>query len=197
MPKKPDDITIATAMLAEEEERRATKRRAKRMPDQNRGASKQDFATPRPFLRALEAKLGIKAFDWDLAAHAKNAICEQYISPKQDSLSVAWTSLKGWLWLNPPFADITPWAKKCAEEAPLGCRIALLTPASVGSAWFRDYVHGRARVLFLGPKRLSFDGINGYPKDLILSIYASAGPPPPGYEPWNWAEDARKLGQKP
>ena len=79
--------------------------------------------------------------------------------------------------------NIAPWAKKCLEESRLGARIFLLTPASVGSNWFADYVHEKARVLFLSP-RLSFDGANSYPKDIILSEFSKDAFV--GYECWRW-----------
>lgn len=59
----------------------------------------------------------------------------------------------------------------------------LLVPASVGSRWFAEHVHGWARVLALSG-RLSFDGIAPFPKDLILAVYGE----PPGFDVWDWRQ---------
>ena len=142
--------------------------------------SKQDYQTPWEFIRAVESRFG--KFEWDLAADDQNHKAPKYFTEKTNSLSHPWAMISGNCWLNPPFGVIGPWAEKCAKEARLGAKIFLLTPASVGSNWFAEHVHGKALVLFLSP-RLTFDGADDpYPKDLILSCYGQ----PPGYEPWRW-----------
>ncbi len=138
----------------------------------NRGGSKQDYQTPVEFIRAVESRFG--ALDFDLAATQENKITPRYFGPGsplgEDSIKQDWHKLSGILWLNPPYADIGLWARKCKQEAKLGARIRFLVPASVGSNWFWDYVEPAARVYALQP-RLSFDGKNPYPKDLILAVY--------------------------
>ena len=145
----------------------------------NRGNSKQDYETPWEFIRAVESRFGPVV--WDLAATKENAKGLLWISEEIDSLASKWSP--GVLsWLNPPFGDIAPWAKKCAEEAALGARILLLTPASVDSNWWRDYIHGKAWVEFLSP-RISFDGKNSFPKPCTLSCFNVCGV---GYGYWRW-----------
>src|SRR5262245_31145097 len=159
------------------------------MPEQKPGRSVQDYATPRAFLDAVEARFG--RIVMDLAAHAGNAVCARWFGPgglAEDALSVRWSRRDsrptGLLWLNPPFENIKLWAAKCMEEGELGARIAFLTPASVSAGWFARFVHGRALVLPLRP-RLKFSGhTKPYPKDLMLSIF---GPlTAPGFAPWQW-----------
>ena len=77
--------------------------------------------------------------------------------------------------------NIEPWAKKCADECRKGARVAFLVPASIGSVWFAKHVWGVARVMALRP-RMSFDGKNPYPKDMMLCMYGA----PPGFELWRW-----------
>ena len=134
-----------------------------------RGKSKQDYETPPEFIAAVVKRFGPLA--WDLAATEANAKAPAWYGIEQDSLKMPWWELEGNKWLNPPFDDITPWAQRCSlalhnrrkwrmSPEPL---IMLLTPASIGSNWFRDWVFGRALVLALNG-RLSFDGKNPYPK---------------------------------
>lgn len=150
----------------------------------NRGKSKQDYPTPPEFVRAVEARFG-KLY-WDLAATAENSKTGiRFLSPKDNSLSIKWHLYAGLLWLNPPFSNIAPWARKCRDEARMGAKILFLTPASIGSNWFRDFVHGEALVLALNG-RITFVGHEQpYPKDCMLSGFGF----PPGFEVWNWTQD--------
>jgi len=153
------------------------------MPVQKPGRSKQNYQTPVEFIEAVMDRLGITSFGYDLAAEEGNQQCLWFLDEDTDALSVNWDDLLlpgEWAWLNPPFAQIAPWAKKCAES---DINIAFLVPAAVGANWFRDYVDGTARVLLLNG-RLSFDGKAPYPKDCVLCLY---GPMiEPGYEVWSW-----------
>jgi phage N-6-adenine-methyltransferase len=152
------------------------------MPAQKPGSSRQDYETPAEFIAAVEARWG--KLDIDLAAREDNKKAPACITPEDDSLAMDWCALACFhLWLNPPFARIGPWAKKCAE---LDIRLSrgtlnFLTPASVCANWFTDYVLEEARVYLLQP-RPSFDGKAPFPKDVILSRYGDE----PGFEVWRW-----------
>ena len=158
------------------------------MPKQKPGASKQDYGTPEAFIDAAQRKLG-DGFVWDLAANDSNAVAVGYFDEKANSLIQDWNAIQGWdgpcwLWLNPPFANIRPWVKKCWEESQKGAKVACLVPASVGANWWAEYVDGKAHVLFL-QGRLTFKGeTTPYPKDCALLLYnhTYVG----GYEVWNW-----------
>lgn len=156
-----------------------------REPKQKPGKSVQNYATPDEFMCAVMARFGPIAVD--LAADAKNAQAEIYYTKERDSLVQPWGALRGNLWLNPPYGEIPLFALKCcATRRPHGSGLILmLTPASIGSNWFADHVHGTAYVLGLRP-RLTFVGCDQpYPKDLMLSVYAS-GDPMPGFGVWRW-----------
>jgi hypothetical protein len=176
------------------------------MPKQKPGHSKQDYSTPKEFLAAVQKRFGFKRFDFDLAALRGNAVdnlgpADLYLGPDHsnamccDALSFNWSRApSGNLWLNPRYADIAPWAEKCAASAwwesektkrgpgPASGRVIyFLVPASVGANWFAEHVDKKSLVLFPRP-RLSFDGKNPYPKDLILACFGLK----PGYECWRW-----------
>ncbi len=153
-------------------------------PIQKPGRSKQDYGTPREFIAACEARFG--PIVCDLAASAHNTKCATYYDEARDSLSVDWSAEHptGTLWLNPEFADIGPWAAKCALESTRRHGLILfLTPASIGSNWFAEHVNRRAMVLGLSP-RLQFEGTTApYPKDLSLSVF---GHGLSGFDCWRW-----------
>jgi phage N-6-adenine-methyltransferase len=163
----------------------------KKMPKQKPGKSKQDYGTPKSFLESVQMVYG--PIVWDLAASAANSKAGScFYDEKQDSLKQDWYKLSkmfphGWLWLNPPFANIGQWAKKCHEESQLGANILMLTPASVGSNWFAKYCHNNCNVVFIRP-RLTFDGAaDPYPKDCMLTVWQPNSDP--GYEIWDWVKE--------
>ncbi len=154
-----------------------------------RGASKQDYGTPRDFLAAVAARFGARA--WDLAATPENAKAPAYLTEKDDSLTCDWSRFRGNLWLNPPFANIAPWAAKCASTDLGGYarRILFLVPASVGANWFAAHVHRKALVLAL-QGRLTFEGCDQpYPKDCVLCVY---GMGVTGFDVWDWRKEIAK-----
>lgn len=161
------------------------------MPAQRPGNSKQDYGTPAEFIAEVEIRFGDLCID--LAAREDNKKAPRCITPEEDSLAQPWLNFFSGGdvgWLNPPFAHIGPWAAKCAEwlEAAravnLQGRILMLAPASVGSNWYRDHVHGKAYVLFLND-RLTFVGAKDpYPKDCMLCVYDTATGP--GFDVWRW-----------
>jgi hypothetical protein len=161
-------------------------------PRQKPHRSKQDYATPKVFLDPVKAYLGLTGFGFafDFAADQTNAVANRWWGVEVDSLSMPRWELqipKGqWGWLNPPFANIGPWAKRCLETREAGGQIAFLVPASVGSNWFRDYINDKAfwlalngRIPFMPdkPKWL-------YPKDCMLVLFSQKFKP--GYEVWTW-----------
>lgn len=155
----------------------------------NRGKSKQNYATPLNFINAVRKKFDIADFDIDLAADDDNAKALTYFTEADDSLSFHWDFPGKHLWLNPPFGDIRPWV----DHASLAVCASLfvLIPASVGSNWYRDFVHRKALVYFLNG-RIPFDPDNpkwGFPKDCMLCVYGdwinldtSGGP----FDVWDW-----------
>lgn len=168
------------------------------MPRQKPGKSETIVRTPPEFLAAVKRFLGIDAFAVDLASCADNAVASLGITKEEDAFTFDWGVLGdgGWCWLNPPYDDIAPWVEKCWAESQLSTsvRTAVLIPASVGSNWWRDYVHQKARVCFLNGRILFLDKFGNpicspktgkptpYPKDLALLLYGDE----PGYDIWNW-----------
>jgi phage N-6-adenine-methyltransferase len=158
------------------------------MPRQKPGKSRQDYGTPPAFIDAVCRYLSISSFQIDLAASEENAIAEMYYTEKDDALCTELTwAMPGWSWLNPPFANITPWVERAEGEARLaGAKIAMLIPASVGANWWRDFVHDKCLVLCLNG-RIQFVGTSDpYPKDCALLIYAPEIAV--GYDVWQWKQ---------
>lgn len=153
-------------------------------PTIRRHQSKQDYETPDDFIQAVEKRFG--KIEVDLAANSINTKAQFFFPPETDSLIQKWP-VGEICWLNPPFDNITDWACKCSMEAERGCRILFLTPASIGSNWFRDFIYNQAMVMALNG-RLTFKGCTApYPKDCILSAY-NFPTWTPGFQVWNWRD---------
>lgn len=158
------------------------------MPVQKPGKSVQVVGTPRDFLSAVERAFG--PMDFDLAATRENSVVggdgDSHFGPgsalANDSLLADWTQVDGNLWLNPEFANISPWAKKCAETPTGNDRTIFLFVPLSSANWACEYVHGKAHVLALNP-RITFVGhTQAYPKDMMLAVYG----PPAGFKAWRW-----------
>lgn len=100
-------------------------------------SSKSDcWETPDAFFRALDAEFH---FTLDVCALPVNAKCREFYTPKQDGLKQPWS---GAVWCNPPYGrEIGKWVKKAAEET---CMVVMLLPARTDTAWFHDFIYGKA-----------------------------------------------------
>lgn len=149
----------------------------------------QATETPNDFFTACNTKFN---FTWDLAADFLNAKVDNYIDEQINSFKVEWYKLSpgNYLWLNPPFADIRPWALKCVQEMVLGAKIAFLVPASVDSNWYGLYVEPYATMRWLNP-RLKFVGHKtSYPKPMMLAVYDKELRDQWGSSTqWDWVEE--------
>ena len=157
-------------------------------PAQKPGHPKQDYRTPKAFLAAVKHLLKIEQFTVDLAANEVNTVARRFYNAEDNALALVqwnWWSSGEWAWLNPPYADIRPWVEKAALSPS---SIAMLIPASVGANWWKQWVHRKAKVLFLNG-RLAFMPDKPtwlYPKDCALLLYGPGLEQYPNYDIWTW-----------
>lgn len=175
-------------------------------PSVKRGQSEQVVSTPWEFIRAVERKFGVLA--WDLAATNENAKARRWITPEQDTFKQNWAELLdgGLGWLNPEFDPMVVSVRKCALEQRRGAKLLALGPASISTNWFWDHVQPYASVYCITP-RICFEGSHNvfpkghpregqrkcdlscmgccpYPKDLMLSHYCAK--PNHELQRWKW-----------
>lgn len=144
----------------------------------------QVVETPNDLFRLVMAEFNIT---WDLAATKDNAKVANFITPEQDTFKVSWHELPGYLWLNPPFADVTPWVEKCAKEMELGAKIILLAQASVDSNWYRNWVEPYASMRWLSPRLVFVGHKNSFPKPMMLAVYDNSTSALAGQSyQWRW-----------
>ena len=123
-----------------------------------------DWCTPQDFFDKLDAEFH---FVLDAAATEQTAKCAKFFTPETDGLSQSW-DCGGAVFCNPPYGlEIAKWVRKAYKESKkINHPIVLLVPARTDTAYFHDYIYGKAEIRFVRG-RLKFTDENG--KD-----YASA-----------------------
>lgn len=98
-------------------------------------------------------------FQLDAAAAAHNALCRKFITAEQNTLETPWAdylSIPGYVWLNPPYSDITPFVKKAATESANQIGTVMLVPADTSVGWFKEAIQTASEVRFITAGRLAF-----------------------------------------
>lgn len=103
----------------------------------------QNTETPDILVRALEDFLGIN-FKYDMAGDEQNKKAPIVFTEEHNSLRRDWP-MDGWCFLNPPFAKLTLWVKKCKEQSARGVPIVSIWPLSGDlnqvDTWMGSRVH--------------------------------------------------------
>ena len=130
-------------------------------------SSKTDlWETPKDFFDKLDAEFHLNL---DVCALPENAKCAAFYTPEMDGLSQPWY---GNCWCNPPYGrQVGQWVAKAAQSAAEGATVVMLLPARTDTAWFHDYIYGRAEVRFVRG-RLKFGGsTNSAPFPSMVVIF--------------------------
>lgn len=122
------------------------------------------WRTPPALFACLNAEF---CFQLDAAAAAHNALCRKFITAEQNTLETPWAdylSIPGYVWLNPPYSDITPFVKKAAAESTNQIGTVMLVPADTSVGWFREAIETASEVRFIVGGRLAFiNPVSGKP----------------------------------
>ncbi|HCM7358701.1 TPA: phage N-6-adenine-methyltransferase [Klebsiella aerogenes] len=114
------------------------------------------WRTPPALFACLNAEF---CFQLDAAAAPHNALCRKFITAEQNTLETPWAaylSIPGYVWLNPPYSDITPFVKKAAAESANQIGTVMLVPADTSVGWFKEAIQTASEVRFITAGRLAF-----------------------------------------
>ncbi|HDH1768349.1 TPA: phage N-6-adenine-methyltransferase [Klebsiella quasipneumoniae subsp. similipneumoniae] len=114
------------------------------------------WRTPPALFACLNAEF---CFQLDAAAAAHNALCRKFITAEQNTLEMPWAdylSIPGYVWLNPPYSDITLFVKKAAAESANQIGTVMLVPADTSVGWFKEAIQTASEVRFITAGRLAF-----------------------------------------
>lgn len=135
------------------------------------------WRTPPALFACLNAEF---CFQLDAAAAPHNALCRKFITAEQNTLETPWDeylSIPGYVWLNPPYSDITPFVKKAAAESANQIGTVMLVPADTSVGWFKEAIQTASEVRFITAGRLAFINpvtgkpVSGNNKGSILIIW--------------------------
>ncbi|MGS3098422.1 phage N-6-adenine-methyltransferase [Enterobacter hormaechei] len=135
------------------------------------------WRTPPALFASLDAEF---CFQLDAAAAPHNTLCRKFITAEQNTLETPWAdylSIPGYVWLNPPYSDITPFVKKAAAESINQIGTVILVPADTSVGWFREAIQTASEVRFITAGRLAFINpvtgkpVSGNSKGSILIIW--------------------------
>lgn len=131
-------------------------------------SSKSDlWSTPDEFFDELDKEFH---FTLDACAVPENAKCPRYFTPEQDGLAQQWA---GTVWCNPPYGrGVGEWVAKASTESALRkSTVVMLLFARTDTAWFHDYVYGRAEIRFIRGRLKFGGGKNPAPCPSMLVIF--------------------------
>ncbi|MCM7155523.1 phage N-6-adenine-methyltransferase [Enterobacter roggenkampii] len=135
------------------------------------------WRTPPALFASLDAEF---CFQLDAAAAPHNALCRKFITAEQNTLETPWAdylNVPGYVWLNPPYSDITPFVKKAATESANQIGTVMLVPSDTSVGWFKEAIQTASEVRFITAGRLAFinpvtgNPVSGNSKGSILIIW--------------------------
>lgn len=136
----------------------AAPRKKRKMNSALLSSKKMDYCTPQSFFDTLNAEFH---FTLDAAATEKSAKCKNFYTLETDGLTAPWNIGGGSAFCNPPYGRaLGAWVRKAYEEAQAGTTVVLLIPARTDTAYFHDYIYGKAEIRFLRG-RLHFEDEDG------------------------------------
>lgn len=114
-------------------------------------SNNEDWETPQSLFEELDAKYH---FTLDHCSTHENAKCSKHYTKEDDGLSQDWSGEV--VFCNPPYGrNMKTWVKKCFDESKRA-KVVMLIPARTDTAYFHDYIYGKARITFLRG-RLKFE----------------------------------------
>lgn len=124
--------------------------------------TKDDYATPWPFVFQLQRHFGI--FELDPCCQSRTAKATRRYSLRlgQNGLRLPWD---GRVFFNPPYSNPAPWARRAYRETRRGrCPLAvgLLPSSCIDTHWFHQYVLPYAEIHFVRG-RIAFLDKHGEP----------------------------------
>ena len=108
-------------------------------------------------------------FTIDVCAVPENAKCERYFTTAQNGLKQDWNTGGGTIYMNPPYGrEIGLWVRKAAES---NVTAVCLLPARTDTAWFHDYIYGKAEIRFIRGRLKFGNSKNSAPFPSMIVIF--------------------------
>ena len=126
-----------------------------------------EWSTPQDFFDELDKEFN---FTLDPCATSENAKCTKYFTVEDDGLKQDWS--KDVVFMNPPYGrEIKYWVQKAYEESLKGATVVCLIPARTDTAYWHNYIFGKADDIRFIKGRLKFGGSKNpapFPSAIII-----------------------------
>ena len=126
-----------------------------------------EWSTPQAFFDELNKEFN---FTLDPCATSENAKCTKYFTVEDDGLKQDWSN--DVVFMNPPYGrEIKYWVQKAYEESLKGATVVCLIPARTDTAYWHDYIFGKADDIRFLRGRLKFGGSKNpapFPSAIII-----------------------------
>ena len=108
-------------------------------------SASEEWATPQWLFDMLNWLISFHAYP---CATPENAKCKIFFTKEQDGLRQDWG--KNIVFANVPYGrEVGEWVRKCYQSSQNGALVVLLVAARTDTAWYHDWVHGKAEVHLL------------------------------------------------
>ena len=133
-------------------------------------SNSNEWATPTDFYNELDAEFH---FNLDPCCTHENAKCERHYTIEDDGLTQDWGGAR--VFCNPPYSrELPKWAKKCYEESRKpNTLVVMLVPARTDTAWFWDWIYGKAEIRFVRGRLHFNDSKQGAPFPSMVVVFRS------------------------
>ena len=126
-----------------------------------------EWSTPQDFFDELDKEFN---FTLDPCATSENAKCTKCFTVEDDGLKQDWS--KDTVFMNPPYGrEIKYWVQKAYEESLKGATVVCLIPARTDTAYWHNYIFGKADDIRFIKGRLKFGGSKNpapFPSAIII-----------------------------
>lgn len=131
-------------------------------------SNSNEWATPTDFYKELDAEFH---FNLDPCCTHENAKCERHYTIEDDGLIQDWGGAR--VFCNPPYSrELPKWAKKCYEESRKpNTLVVMLVPARTDTAWFWDWIYGKAEIRFVRGRLHFNDAKQGAPFPSMVVVF--------------------------
>lgn len=126
------------------------------------------WATPQDFFDRLDREFN---FTLDPCADVNNHKCDIYFTKEDDGLQHSWKGHT--VFCNPPYGKvIKDWVKKSYDESrDKDTVVVMLIPARTDTAYFHDFIYGKAEVRFIRGRLKFGDSKNAAPFPSMVVIF--------------------------
>lgn len=132
-------------------------------------SSKTDlWETPQQFYDELDREFN---FTLDPCATPKNAKCQKYYTVIENGLKQNWQGET--VFCNPPYGrEIKHWVEKCYKESlKPNTTVVMLIPARTDTAYFHDYIYGKAELRFIRGRLKFSNSKNSAPFPSMVVVF--------------------------